>query len=101
MRVVLIEPDQTAAETISRMLEARDHEVWQFTDGRDALAFVVSDPDVGAVITASEPRSISGLELCWEMRLIAGRNRVIEANAAFVSSGYGMAGRLIRATKRG
>jgi len=77
MRVVLVEPDRAAAETISRMLEARHHEVWQFTDGRDALAFILSDPEVGAVITAAAPLSISGLELCWETRLIAGSARPI------------------------
>ncbi len=72
MRVVLVEPDRSAADVIIRMLEARHHEVWQFADGRDALAFIMSDPDVGAVITAAAPQSISGLELCWETRLIAG-----------------------------
>jgi len=77
MRIVLVEPDHAAAAAISHMLEARDHQVWQFTDGRDALAFIMCDPDVGAVITAAAPRSISGLELCWETRLIAGSARPI------------------------
>jgi diguanylate cyclase (GGDEF)-like protein len=77
MRIVLVEPDRSAADVIIRMLEARHHEVWQFADGRDALAFILSDPDVSAVITSAAPQSISGLELCWETRLIAGNVRPI------------------------
>jgi two-component system cell cycle response regulator len=77
MRIVLVEPDRTAADVTTRMLEARNHEVWQFIDGRDALAFILSDPEVDAVITAAAPQSISGLELCWETRLIAGSARPI------------------------
>jgi len=77
MRVVLVEPHPAAAEVVGRMLEARDHEVRTFADGHEALACVKSDPDIGAVITAVEPRSMSGLELCWETRLVAGSQRPI------------------------
>ena len=59
------------------MLAARDHEVRTFADGQEALACIKSDPDVGAVITAPEPHSMSGLELCWETRLVAGSQRPI------------------------
>lgn len=77
MRVVLVEPSRTAAKFIGRLLEARHHDVTIFADGREALAHINSDPEVGAVITTAEPLSISGLELCWETRLIAGSNRPI------------------------
>ena len=77
MRVVLVEPSRTAADFVGRMLAARHHEVRTFADGHEALACIKSDPDVGAVITAAEPHSISGLELCWETRLVAGSQRPI------------------------
>jgi two-component system cell cycle response regulator len=77
MRVVLVEPSRTAADVVSRMLSARDHEVCTFADGHEALACIKSDPDVDAVITALEPHSISGLDLCWETRLVAGSRRPI------------------------
>ena len=77
MRVVLVEPSHTAAEMVGRMLTARDHEVRTFADGQEALDCIKSDPDVSAVITAPEPRSLSGLELCWETRLLAGSKRPI------------------------
>jgi two-component system cell cycle response regulator len=77
MRVVLVEPSRTAADVVSRMLSARDHEVRTFADGQEALACIKSDPHVDAVITASAPHSMSGLDLCWETRLVAGSRRPI------------------------
>jgi diguanylate cyclase (GGDEF)-like protein len=59
------------------MLAARDHEVRAFADGQEALACIKSDPGVDAVITAAEANSMSGLELCWETRLVAGSQRPI------------------------
>jgi two-component system, cell cycle response regulator len=77
MRIVLVDPSRTAAKFVIRLLEARQHDVRAFVDGREALAYIKSDPDVGALITTAEPLSISGLELCWETRLIATSHRPI------------------------
>jgi diguanylate cyclase (GGDEF)-like protein len=77
MRVVLVEPSRNAADFVGQMLSARHHEVRTFADGHEALACIKSDLDVGALITATEPHSISGLELCWETRLISGSQRPI------------------------
>ena len=77
MRVVLVEPSRPAADLVGQMLAARDHEVCTFADGQEALACIKSDLDVSALITAPEPHSISGLELCWETRLLAGNQRPI------------------------
>ena len=77
MRVVLVEPSRAAADFVSRMLSARDHEVCTFADGHEALACIKADLDVDAVITAPEPHSMSGLDLCWETRLVAGSRRPI------------------------
>ena len=77
MRVVLVEPSNTAADHVGRMLALRDHEVRTFADGQEALHCIKSDPDVSAVITATETNSMSGLELCWETRLVAGSQRPI------------------------
>ncbi len=77
MHVVLVEPSRTAADFVGRMLSARNHQVRTFADGHEALACIKSDPDVDAVITAPEPHSMSGLELCWETRLVAGSQRPI------------------------
>lgn len=77
MRVVLVDPSRTAAKFVGRLLEVRHHDVRIFADGREALDYIKSDPDVGALITSTEPLSMSGLELCWETRLIATSQRPI------------------------
>jgi diguanylate cyclase (GGDEF)-like protein len=77
MRVVLVEPSRSAADLVGQMLAARQHDVRTFADGHEALACIKSDLDVGAVITSTEPYSMSGLELCWETRLISGSRRPI------------------------
>jgi two-component system, cell cycle response regulator len=77
MRVVLVDPSRTVLKFISRLLEARGDDVRSFTDGRAALAYVKDDPSIDALITSAEPLSITGLELCWEVRLLAGDRRAI------------------------
>ena len=77
MRIVLVDPSRTVLKCVARLLEARGHDVRGFTDGREALACIAADPAVGAVITSAELISMSGLELCWETRLLTGPHRAI------------------------
>jgi two-component system, cell cycle response regulator len=77
MRVVLVDPSRTVLKLVGRLLEARGHEVCAFTDGEAALDCVRSDLNVGALITSAELVSMSGMELCWETRLLATCNRQI------------------------
>lgn len=77
MRVVLVDPSRTMRLYVTRLLEARDHEVRPFADGPDALACMRADPEIGALITSGELGSMSGMELCWETRVLAGRDRPI------------------------
>src|SRR5215218_7297305 len=77
MRVVLVDPSHTVLKCVSRLLEAEGHQVHAFTDGRHALDYVKSDVGVGALITSTEPTSMSGLELCCQTRLAAGTSRAI------------------------
>ena len=98
MRVVLVEPSRTTALLVSRLLEARHHEVRIFADGREALTYIKSDPEVAAVITSAEPLSISGLELCWETRLFATRQRPVYV---ILMSSTKTDGRLIEALDSG
>ncbi|MEN3381988.1 MAG: hypothetical protein V7608_2032 [Hyphomicrobiales bacterium] len=62
---------------VTRLLQARDHEVRPFADGAAALACMRDDSDVDAMITSAELNGMSGLELCWETRILAGRDRPI------------------------
>jgi two-component system cell cycle response regulator len=77
MRVVLVDPSRTVLKFVGRLLAARDHEVRAFTDGHAALDYIRSDLAVGALITSAELVSMSGMELCWEARLLTTCNRQI------------------------
>jgi two-component system cell cycle response regulator len=77
MRVVLVDPSRTVLKLVGRLLEARGHEVRAFTDGQAALDCIRLDLSVGALITSAELNSMSGMELCWEARLLATCNRQI------------------------
>jgi diguanylate cyclase (GGDEF)-like protein len=77
MRVALVDPSRTMRLYVTRLLRARDHEVRLFADGSEALACVRTDGGVNAVITSMELGQMSGLELCWETRVLAGRDRPI------------------------
>ena len=77
MRVVLVDPSPTVLKFVTRLLEADQHDVRSFTDGREALAYIKSDLAVNALITSTEPTSMCGLELCSETRRAAGNNRAI------------------------
>jgi len=59
------------------MLEARGHEVLPFADELDALAEIRADHCIEALITSAELKHISGVELCWETRLLATCRRPI------------------------
>ena len=78
MRIVLVDPSRTMRLFVTRLLEAGGHEVSAFADGTEALACMRADPEVAALITSGEIGSgMSGLELCWETRVLAGRDRPI------------------------
>src|ERR1041384_5948603 len=77
MRVVLVDPSRTMRLFVTRLLQARNHEVLPFAEGPEALDCMRRDRDLAALITSAELSAMSGLELCWETRVLAGRDRPI------------------------
>jgi diguanylate cyclase (GGDEF)-like protein len=77
MRIALVDANTTAQELTARVLEARAHEVLCFADGALALERVRTDTDIDAVITNTEVPPTSGMDICWEARLLASRSRSI------------------------
>jgi len=77
MRVVVVDPSRTVLKAVSRLLAKDGHEVSTFIDGPEALAYVKSNPGVSALIASAELTTMSGIELCWETRLLSGRDRAI------------------------
>jgi two-component system, cell cycle response regulator len=75
MRVVVVDPSRTVQKLVSRVLEARDHEVHPFGDGAEALECVKTNPAIDALLTSTVLPSMSGLELCWEARLLIDASR--------------------------
>jgi two-component system cell cycle response regulator len=75
MRTVVADPSRTVLKIVTRLLEAGMHEVRPFEDGRKALDYIQSDPEVRALITSAELPSLSGIELCGEARRLAGSDR--------------------------
>jgi len=75
---MLVDPSRTMRLFVTRLLEAGGHEVKPCVDGPQALACLRADPDIAALIASGElASSMSGLELCWETRVLAGRDRPI------------------------
>jgi diguanylate cyclase (GGDEF)-like protein len=77
MRIALVDPSRTTRLIVARMLEARGPEVIPFNDEREALARIQTDLNIEALITSAELKYMSGVELCWETRLLATCSRPI------------------------
>jgi diguanylate cyclase (GGDEF)-like protein len=77
MRIALVDPSRTTRLIVARMLEARGHEVLPYSDELAALAEIKADHGIEALITSAELKHISGVELCWETRLLATCRRPI------------------------
>ena len=77
MRIVVVDPSRTVLKIVTQLLEARNHEVRTFIDGRAALDYLESNPDVHAFITSTELPCMSGVELCRRARALATNGRPI------------------------
>jgi two-component system cell cycle response regulator len=77
VRVVVVDPSRTVLKAVSRLLESAGHSVAAFVDAREALDYIKLDREVSALLASAQLNSMSGLELCWETRLLSGRERSI------------------------
>ena len=77
MRIVVVDPSRTVLKIVSRLLEAGNHEVHPFTDGPEALAHVKADIEVDALITSVELPSMTGMDICHEVRKLSVTRRPI------------------------
>jgi two-component system, cell cycle response regulator len=77
LRIVVVDPSRTILKAVSRLLENDGHLVSAFSEGQEALDCIKSAPDVSVLMTSAELASMSGLELCWEARLLSGRDRAL------------------------
>ena len=77
MRIALVEPSSTMRQIVTRLLEARDHEVVPFADEHEAVRQIAPDLRIEAIVASYELQRMSGLEFCWEARLLATPRRPI------------------------
>jgi len=86
MRIAVVDPSRTVLKIVAQLLEARNHEVRSFTDGRVALEHLQSNPDIEAFITSTELPCMPGNELCRKVRALATDGRPIYV--VLMSSNY-------------
>lgn len=77
MHIVLVDGSRTGLMILQRLIEPRGDRLTYFLDGSDALEFIRDNEDVELVITSFELASLSGAELCWEVRVLADSGRPI------------------------
>jgi len=75
MHVAFVRSCSESQAAILATLEEKGHNVHCFDDAREALAAIKSDSALDMLITGALTAPISGLEICWEARLLAGEDR--------------------------
>ncbi len=71
MHILLVEPSRVGLTVIGQMLRQRGDVVYPFQDGAEALVFLRENDAIDVIITSFETKTICGLELCWEARVLA------------------------------
>lgn len=75
MRILLAEPSKIGRSIIVQMLEADGHVVTSCSTAEQAQTILEGDDTIDVLITAIEFLEMSGLELCWTARILAGPQR--------------------------
>src|SRR5450631_210912 len=77
MHVVLVDSSRTVLKCLTRTLETQGHDVHPFTDATEALQYIKLNQLADALITSAQLSSMSGRELCLEVRRVASCRRPI------------------------
>jgi len=98
MQTIVVDPSRTVLKIVGQLLETAGHRAHAFTDGREALDCLRSNPDIEAMITSVELPTISGLDLCRMARTLSSSHRPIYI---MVMSSNREQGKLIEALEGG
>lgn len=77
MQIVIVEHSRVGQLILRQLLEDGGHAVRSFSNGIEAYAYICANEDVDVLITSFEVAGISGLELCWDTRLLTEKSRAI------------------------
>jgi len=75
MHIALVDPSHAVQTDVATLLEPAGHIVSTFADSRSALETIRADETIEVVIAAGDLTPICSVELCWELRLLAGDTR--------------------------
>lgn len=75
MQVVLVDPSPVIQGAFMRLLKSQGHATQAFSSSYAALETIRKEATIDALICSAELSPMSGVELCWEVRLIAGDRR--------------------------
>ncbi|MFG1479925.1 diguanylate cyclase [Xanthobacter sp. V4C-4] len=75
MQIVLVDSSRVSLKLISQLLHLAGHDVIPFSDGASALDYLQSGYPIDVLLTSFELPHVSGLELCWEARLVSNEGR--------------------------
>ena len=71
MKIVLVEGNGVDRHAIRSMLEERRETVHAFANGLDAWSFIKENNDIDLIITSLNVQGMTGLEICWNARILA------------------------------
>jgi diguanylate cyclase (GGDEF)-like protein len=75
MHAVVVDPSWAVLESIAHLFLERDDAVNAFVDSERALQSINSDLSIDVLLTSLDVEPLTGLELCWQARLVAGKSR--------------------------
>ena len=75
MHAAVVDPSRVVLRLVGELVSERGDTVSEFLDSASALRSIQSDASIDVLITSLEVQPMSGLELCWEARLVAPAHR--------------------------
>jgi diguanylate cyclase (GGDEF)-like protein len=75
MQIALVDPSRTVRRIVTDFVQHWEYEVFPFSDGAEALAYIQQNDGVRVLITSAELPSMSGVELCGQVRALLANRR--------------------------
>lgn len=75
MHAIIVDPSWAVLDPVAQLFVERGDAVNAFVDSERALQSITSDLSINVLITSLEVEPLTGLELCWQSRLVAGKSR--------------------------
>jgi|SRR5450631_1287650 two-component system cell cycle response regulator len=68
MHIALVDPSRTVRRIVTDLVHHWENDICQFSDGAEALSYIQQHDSVRVLITSAELPSMSGVELCRQVR---------------------------------